>query len=434
MKVMFLHLHARVKDNPENGFSLAEVLVALTVITMGIIATGALLVSTIRAVGTNQSRAGAANAARNEIAELRMLPAASITQGRTTKTVTYGTRSYEVSTYSKWVNLGGDSDVCSSGHGSVADYVRSVVTVTWGDTQIQPVRMTTLVSPSEGSVLSTKGSIAVTVADVDGDPVPNVDVTAVSDAGGTLLADNTDDQGCVFFANLPPGGTWNLTLNKEGYVDPQGTQKPTSATSVVKAETSTVTFLYDVAGDIQMSLNPIHAGTPTGLGVTISSTYAPSEVLRTTIWPVFRTGLFPASGGYEAWLGVCNDADPSAMIRPGQISGLRQNVTVYRGDKTSLQLEAADVYLMGVPQGKTVYAVHQQESAGYCATNKSVFTVGKSVDVSKPMQTALPYGTWVFTLDPALVPAKGTVLPGGKTVTLSPRQPSTYVYMTGVGP
>ncbi len=223
---------ARPGPGSDAGFTLIEVLVAITVFAIISGALGTVLMRSTKMSFTNRGRVVAANLASQQLEFLRNI--ADPMSAPTQKTVNTGGVNYTIDSQLKWEQQSTTSDTCAgSGATSQPAYISALVTVRWpnmGDTK--PVTVNTLILPPEAkpSAGSSVGAVAVKVTNRAGAGAPNHVVTLVS-ADATQRTQTTDAYGCATFINLAPG-SYNVSLGTAGYVDLADNPAPSQGMTV----------------------------------------------------------------------------------------------------------------------------------------------------------------------------------------------------------
>lgn len=396
------------------GFTLIELLVAFGLLTALSVAAVTLLLTAMQTVTENSDRVYAANLARNAIQAAQLAGADALTTGKVSTAVTSPEgRPFTVATTSNWVGLNQSSSACDAVTPGRA-YMRVHVEVT-GGTLGRAESSDTLVAPAENSSLVTTGSLAIKVVDERAQPVSDVTLSlvdlATSQVAGPFL---TGSDGCIFVTKLAPSANWRVTIAKAGYV-PHATNGTVATTAVVANQTTRLDFEYAAAARLRFQSAadafPIPNGMPLSMGPD------PMTITRVpvTTYPTVVSGLWPAITGYQAWIGICADADPSTAVAPRTTSVNRTWHVVTAGTETAAPLSGVETTIRGLPATTAVTAKHAKESSGACTTALS-YPLG-TTDALGRLNVMLPFGTWTLSA------------PGASdlTVTLDPASPSALV-------
>jgi prepilin-type N-terminal cleavage/methylation domain-containing protein len=319
--------------NPDDGFSLIEVVVAMLVFAMLAVGVAFSLLSVLTMTNESRDRQTATNLAAQEI-DLDRSAKDVFTLGDSTRTVTNASGIFVVKRTTQWVSGAGEGTGCSSGTG-VLQYKRINVSVTWDGMRAGalPVRTDTVLSPKNLINDPALGTIIVATLAASGAGSAGVSVSAAPTpgvAGNTAVAVSgavTNAQGCSYILKVVPG-TYDVTVSRAGYIDNHQVPSPIKATNVaVTAGTSaSAGFVFDLASSFSVNYAAnAAAGTvqfPSNLDTSFISTVG-VYVTPATIAAASRTlQLFPFPTGYavlagkyvapsEASLG-CISVDPEA--------------------------------------------------------------------------------------------------------------------------
>ncbi len=377
----------------DEGFTLVEILVATLVFALTATATVGILITAIRTVRENSDRVYASNLARSEIERQRELGTDFITIGNTTSTTTTPEGVFTISTTSNWVGLNQATDACEAAAPGQA-YMRVHVEVS-GATISDPQVSDTIIAPGDDSSLIDTGQLAIKVADERANPVSGVtlQVRDVAAAGATSTF-ITGPDGCVFVPKLAPSASWQVTVNRGGYV-PRIVNGTTITSAVVAAQTTRMSFEYAAASSMEFTSSttdfPIPAGIPLSMGL---DPLAISPV-AVTAYPKTVSSLWPSVGGYQAWLGTCIAADPASFAAPRTTAINRTWYAVTPGAKTVAPVNAVTVRVRGLPANALVRATPAAEATGPCKTPPT-YDLG-STDSTGVLRVELPYGKWTLT-------------------------------------
>ncbi len=210
----------RAPARGQEGFALIEVLVSAVI---AVTITGAvigLLNATGRAAAEERHRTQAYAIAQEDQAQLRAMRIPALKNLNRTRTVTLNGTPYTVNSTASFVNdVNQGTPICGSGTAS-ADYVKINTTVTWPSIRSRPpVVIQSIVSPPNGSLDPTLGSLAVTATNASGGPISGVGLSA---SGACNFSGSTDSNGCAIFSDKTVG-TYTLTPTLgSGFVDVDG--------------------------------------------------------------------------------------------------------------------------------------------------------------------------------------------------------------------
>ncbi len=459
---MLRAIRERLRPN-DIGFTLIEVIVAITV--FGIIIIGALVgvVSVMRITSDNSARAQAVNLAAGAVDTARIDAQNDITgMAGSTTTADVDGRTYTIKRTLDWQYTNGTNNRCSAAAtGTAAQllFLNVHIKVTWpGMGSAAPVTQETVFSPSTKINDPSLGTILVQVQSITGSGgiggvAARIEpATSVSSNTATALAsqpDTTNQDGCTVAIKVSPG-TYTVTLAApagQQYRDEQQASSP-SKTVVVKAgQSSGASFNYDpaIAVSMRYASNGSGALLPTNLVTSFVSTYGTYQSIGTAS-PQY---LSPIGSGYVVYPG---DFDSNAKNADGSTNAdscLSTDPTMWpraadgRIGKTPSPSVSKDQLTANVVMGLVTVTINKSDTIltattapagngdpGCKATQTFSFArtatgTSGTVDVT----LALPYGTWSVTSQksatsvPVNVTAKGLlgVLLNSGSVTLDPR-------------
>ena len=312
----------------EAGLTLIEVLV--TTLMVGLIAAGTAtaLIASSNASGQQQLRSEADSLASQDLDQLRSLSDEQLNAlqdgaaPRSHQQAFQGTN-FTISSSASFTSAGASVTGCTTG---AAAFYKIASTVSWK-------QGTATQSIEEDSLLTrpVTGGLLVQVSDPSNNPLSGVAVVA---NGPSFQTAQTNSSGCTQFAGLS-AGSYTATLSKSGYVDINGSAKPSypvtvnsggsqltglqlgAASGPITANFKAATGGSGEAGGLSWSAtgmttpgaNPAATANPTTTGTTASSS----------------NSLYPTS--YAVWGGRCPKQEPptgyvaSANVLAGQSQG-----------------------------------------------------------------------------------------------------------------
>jgi prepilin-type N-terminal cleavage/methylation domain-containing protein len=391
----------------DDGFGLMEVVVAMAIFTVFVMAALGLLVRTTDVTRDNGRRNVGTNLALQQVEAVRGLSALAVPDGRQVTTQVVDGIPYTVTQTSKYVSSGASGSACTGTSNTLA-YKLVTVTVSWANMgNTKPVRSDTLKAVGIGNDVSdpNKGTAAVAVTDASGNPVPEVVVTL---SGRSYT---TGEDGCVVFTGLTPG-TYTATANQAGYVGLLNAQTASLTNLGVSAGTiahgslfydaaKSFNFVFDTPAGTFVPPLPIRFSNATITEYTLPSCTTPLTVGCVTAVPGTVKQIYPAVDTLKA--GTCSPASASAVA-------------------IDLRDQAADGSTVTIPMGAPLVTV--QNSANAYVNNKVVTFTGCSstytmtVTAGTGARIALPYGVWT-----ANVPNRTSTLTA-VTVSASNKQPT----------
>lgn len=314
-----------------DGFTIVEVLVAVTVLVIAMLGAALLFENTIVASGNTRNRVVAANLATEQMENVRGMAAdptqfVNIPQGGTDYPSTpiaannaqlVNGIQFSVHQDVQFTGQNSTTSTCDNPSTSSTGQILHVVeTVTWPDMGgTQPVTEITNLAPPVGVYDPASGSIAVKVFDSTGAVSDNINVQIT---GPVTQSQQTTTEGCAYFTFIP-AGTYTVSVIEGTGVGDQEVVAPAQTASVSVGQTVSLQFLYDTPATIVATL-PSPTNTPgapahaTGMAIGVANTgLQPSSQFTfagaagdVTTSP----GLFPYASGYTVFAGNCTDNNP----------------------------------------------------------------------------------------------------------------------------
>lgn len=432
----------------DNGLTLVEVLVAMTVLALTATAVLLMTLNALRTTRANRGRVAAANLAAREIEIVRgqfaspalgpktvqlgqVLDPNPLPGGTAGQPLVVDRTPYTVTRTAEWQSQGATSGPCDGGASGQLAYLHVTVTVTWPQMNgVTPVTSSTLLTPPLGTYDSGSGHVKVKVTDALGAPEANQQVTLTP--GGSQV---TGADGCAFFAFLTPG-TYTAGLSTAGYVDPSWLSTPTATVTVTANQVAPVAFAYAPAAILNLSAATTAAyAAPTTMPFTVyntallSTTHTKSIAADATGTASITTWPYP--DGLTAWAGDCADADPQQAgaarqnplpTNPGQTTG---------GTVTTAPLDVVVTTRRGaVVSNATVVAVHATDSGCRGPVPDPVdggnvgeaLTLPTRTDSTGVAHVSLPFGVWTLKVSGSRPDRRWpdvTLSPGGGTANVS---------------
>jgi prepilin-type N-terminal cleavage/methylation domain-containing protein len=330
----------------QGGFTLIEILVSALILTLLSLAVLGALDSTTRSSYSDRVHADAEALAQQNENRLRGLNIDQLSN--LNSTFNYPTKLDGVQfTLTETANYVTDSTGTVSCTNPSADYLEATTTVKWPNMAgRKPVSVTSVLTPTVGSVDSGNGALAVSVLNAAGAGYAGVNVTI---AGASNATSVTASSGCALFGDLPAGAyTVTVAPGAGTYVDSLtgGTISagvPDTRTVAVLAGSvpTSAPFSLDAAGTVGYTFSDIWPSTgftapatPVAPAVVLFNTNmnAPSfrvcgsgascAVVGGTATPAFTASgavgpLFPFKSSYSTYAGTCQSNDPSVVAGSG---------------------------------------------------------------------------------------------------------------------
>lgn len=411
----------RAARESDEGFSIIEVMVAMTVFAMIAAGVAAGIASTLYLTQDNRSREAALNLANQALDAARSTKDV-FTLDDDTSTLSVGNQDYTVKQTTNWINSDGSDNSCGAGSGVLA-YKRVSINVSWtsGTSPRQKsVVLDTLISPSSAVSSATASTIVVGVRTATGGPNSGVAVTITPVSGGATSLSNppaaTDSNGCSYAVGVTPG-TYKVTITKAGNIDKAGATAPYASIATVAGGVGNAAFLYDQGVTVTAGapLN-LKDGVAVKLPTLLPMTYRYDDTVQTVT--TTSTVLFPyqwtaIAGAYPG----CTDVDPTAWpaannlaTSPNIFNAMDGSTPGYNPTTAVTATARAPMGVIDVKMGglDTVLVATSKNASPVpngdpgCSTATTYTFTGMTSAAATTI--ALPFGTWTL---------RGTTILGG---------------------
>lgn len=437
-------------SDPEAGISLVEVMVAMlifTIVSLGIIEA---LISTASFAIDSRARETATNLAAQAIDTARATPDLFNLFNDLGHQYTIDGRTYTVNRVAQWVSDPNQVAPCGAGGGAL-QYKRVNVTVTWAgmNNPNAPVRSDTLIAPT--TRVSDPADATILVSVENGSALGVSGVTVTTSPVLSPPAKVTDVDGCSYLLKVPPG-SYTITVNKTGYVDPTQNSSPSKGPLTVTAGASlSVPFSLDVRQPLLINYATNYSGTPkfpTNLYTGVLHATDPAIDASTLGNPVqlypYADGYSVVTGHYQAKsTGTQGCLSPNPTLWAAGTVGSQSFVPpptqiAVPGPGHFVNVPMGIVQVTGTAANQAVSAVVQTTGPGTadpgCAAIATTYAFGNVLGKNTTTTLALPFGTYklYYSNDGSGTPIGATSLSvtapstimtsgGSTTVTLDPR-------------
>lgn len=410
------------RSRPAEGFTVLEVIVAMTVLMVSLLGAALLFENTIVVSGNTRNRVVAANLATEAMEQVRSSAAdpqtfTSITQGQKVfagAAQKVNGLQYTVTQNVQFVGQNSAQSSCDSPGSNTGQIMQVQELVTWASMGgTKPVQAVTLLSPPVGAYSASSGSIAAKVTNSTGAVSPNIDVQI---SGPSSQTQQTTSQGCAFFPFLAVG-TYTVTIVGGGVGD-QEVLSPAQTASVSVGQTASLSFSYDTPGTITVTgWNP--AAPPPATNIPISVANSGIQPYAHYSYPAGTTSLtplYPYSSGYTVFAGNCRDNNPLGKDTNQTLfysSGATAPLSVPPGGSASttvvlytlsLHVQNSAVPVVPVAAGTTSATETTTYPVPYTAVCTSGTATGTAptlglvtTDASGNSITSVPLGHWTVT-------------------------------------
>ena len=202
----------------EGGFALVEVLISAVIVLSASGAVFGLLTATAHSSAEERHRSEAYAVAQEDQARLRSLRVPTLDRLSQTRTVTLNGTPFTVESSGVFVNAKTGTPSCGQ-ETSSADYVKITSTVAWSSSGAHaPVTIQSIVTPPNGALDPTHGTLTIFVEGANGEPMPGI---GLSGSGAGTFSGSTDSEGCAMFPDQP-SGNYTLTPAAVGLVEKDG--------------------------------------------------------------------------------------------------------------------------------------------------------------------------------------------------------------------
>lgn len=413
---MLTRIRRLLRSGPgaDEGFTIVEVLVAMTIFAMIAMGVAAGIVSSMYLVQDNRSRETALNLATQEIDAARSAKDVfGVTN--TTKIQDVADRRYSITRTTNWITSNGTDAACGAGNGQLA-YKRVNVQVAWrngASTRPRSVVMDTMIAPPSSVSSATSSTIVVSVANGTGGPNSGVTVTVTPVTGGATLPSQpaaTDANGCTYALNVTPG-TYKVTVMKSGNADTSLTTAPSAEVGATAGSVASKSFMLDQPATVNVQYA---ANAGVGKSVKLPSGITTSFVHGDTVTPASSTTttrVFPYGDGWTVVAGKydaarCTNVNPLKWTTPtssglvvdgdsvptgaGSVAGGTSTVKVPTG-LVDVTLKNADTVLVA-----TAAPGPKGTNDPGCTTTPGTTYTFTGLNATTPTTIALPFGTFSF--------------------------------------
>jgi prepilin-type N-terminal cleavage/methylation domain-containing protein len=423
--------------DPEAGFTIIEIIVAMMIFAIIAVGVAASLTSSLVLTRDARSREVAANLAAQDIDVVRstsditkVLP---LNPGDPGSTVVVDGLTYTITRDVKWVTSGGGDASCGTGDGSLQfKHINTRVTWAGRSAAVPAIQADTIVSPNGRITSPDTGTILVSVVGANGAGMSGVTVTiapAAVNPNGAQTVDPapaaTDVQGCSYALKVAPGN-YDITISSPSgaYVNEnQQTTVTKASMPLIAGDTIEADFQYDKALQVDATFAS-NVGTS---GIWFASNmkvdwagenaiYQPTIAVPSSN-KLVHFQLHPFANGYWAFTGdyvaakmnpdgtaapSCLSPDPgqwtanaSGVVgrRTAQVTTITTSVSIPMG-----VVKASNLTISTPSTNRYLTAVVAPAANGDpgCSTTPAMTYKFTTKITTTSVNLALPFGTWML--------------------------------------
>jgi Tfp pilus assembly protein PilV len=409
----------------EGGFVLIEVLVSAVIVLSVSGAVFGLLTATAHSSAEERHRSEAYAVAQEDQARLRSLRVPTLDRLSQTRTVTLNGTPFTVVSSGVFVNDKTGTASCGQ-ETSSADYVKITSAVTWPSTGVHaPVTIQSIVTPPNGALDPTHGTLTIFVEGANGAPMPGI---GLSGTGAGTFSGSTDAEGCAMFPDQA-SGNYTLTPSASGLVEKDGNVPGAQTVGVIAGSTSTLTLRYDRPGSIPIKFTTLVGGNLVASSADSAVVFNSEMSSAKTFLPaggsaggprvasITATPLFPFTSPDTVYAGACasNNPNPNGETNPPAAAAMASVIVPAGGmalPGAEIQLPALNLSVWSGPSsaspGSKLANAHVTVSDENCIVSgravKRTFTTTSAGLLANPANPAvpdpgLPWGTYEVCAD-----------------------------------
>jgi Tfp pilus assembly protein PilV len=308
----------RPTPHAEEGFALIEVLISALILAIVSVGIMALLEATTHSAANERQHSAAQALAQEDQARLRSMRLSTLNRLNEERNLTIDGSRYTVTSEGTFINSSTrQPSACTSG-ATAADYVRITSKVSWPEGQ-QPIVMRSIVSPANGSLDPTHGSLIVTAKTPTGEPIAGL---PLSGTGPGTFSGSTDSTGCANFSDLP-AGNYTVTPNSTSLVGKDGQYPHEVQTGVTEGASSTLNLEYGRPASIPVQFEYRLNSSSSYKTAKVDSAYFSDTNGTAVYWTTDKTRqlsllaspVYPFPDAVTIWAGSCSGNYPEATGR-----------------------------------------------------------------------------------------------------------------------
>lgn len=435
-----------MRNRGEEGVSLVEVLVALTILGIVMAGVTATVASSLRVTSESTAVTAASGLATSSMEEALAQDFATLEDEVGTpvgaQVEQVSGRDYTVTRSVRWVSSDDTTGPCVGvAAAGDANVLLVDIEVDWaGARAADIVSQQTTVSPPVGLYDPNEGSLAIYVSDAQEPSQPVSGVQVQIDGPSGVFTTTTNADGCAVFQELD-AGDYDVSVDSLGFIDIDQRVAPnvTETIGVGPGDRQTFEFRYAAAETIDVAVQAIDGGTYPDEALPLyaintldawrMASVSSAAAERVTLWP----------DQYQFFVGGCDAADPEGLrdgtaiwtgasrqpVPSAQTDGVPGNATAtIQAASIEVQWDAA--WPSGVSLDAVAVSLDECNDAADTEIDLGTVTTGS------PARFVLPFGSWridVFNGSDAI--ADSPVVPLSPTDTTF--QPAVLDYEGNLG-
>jgi hypothetical protein len=329
---------------------------------------------------------------------MRSLRISSLNHLKETRTITLNGTELEIESVGTFVNNSSGTASCSENESS-PDYVRITSNVRQKNGQGSTVTLQSVISPSNGSLDPTHGSVVVAATNAKGEALQGLVLTG---SGAGSFSGETDENGCAIFADLT-AGEYTLTPSGVGLVGKFGEAPTGQSLTVSGNQTQRVPLLYDKPAKLRIPFYYKLGATSFGvvpedvalydaeMGTSAKSYEPTTEEIGSTKYAALSS-LFPFKTAVTVYAGACENKNvgTEAMATVNLVAG--GTVTASQVRMPALEVTVTSNGSTRVQGAKVVITDEKCSGTKYTYTTEA--NGHQSLTTTGAMAPALPWSTY----------------------------------------
>jgi len=321
----------------EYGFTFADMLVGLTILSLTLMSIVPIFVLSAKVVASSEAELSAVNLANKELEKARSLGYDDVgtTAGNPAGVLNpdfdqgFNGKTFHIKTRVNWQD--GEYDGVYPNDFDPRDYKKVVITVSWtgGLPANQEVKVSTLISRESKEQVAVGGNIETIAKDVEGNLLEDVHIQ-ITTGPSSPINDWTNSEGKAMFYLLDPSeeeGDYTVSASKDGWLVRPDDQNQTC--TVILNQTRTIEFMMARPGNLEVNLrDPGGNLIEKNSRITLLSTELGRQEFTSKNGHFEISDLFPISYDITAWAASYQESTPiSIKITTGETTQIDITLT-----------------------------------------------------------------------------------------------------------